>query len=198
MSDVTVVGVIAPSCFLQDIQTDVPHMQSVTIPADKAHYSKDLWRAISAKQVFRLQPGQAIVRPGQTSGPSASERDLRERADRLEQENVGLRKQIADQNAALAGQADDFKRAMAAQQERLDSILKLLANGVAVAQPVASGSGPRVVMSDVVADEIPTFIPAVITPEKAEARIETRRSEADNPDLAGAAGKLRELRRGKQ
>jgi len=52
--NVVVFGISPDTVMLEDIQMDVPHSTSVTIPEDLALKSKDLWRALSQRRIFRL------------------------------------------------------------------------------------------------------------------------------------------------
>lgn len=52
--NVVVFGISPDTVMLEDIQMDVPHSTSVTIPEDLALKSKDLWRALSQRKIFRL------------------------------------------------------------------------------------------------------------------------------------------------
>lgn len=187
--DITVLGLVGGSHFIEDIQTEVPLGHQVTIPADKALRSKDLWRGISSRQLFQIRvlPNQPPTPP---SVDPAIEQDLRTKVQRLEVENQALRDQLTNQQMMMVTQQAESQKAMIAQQSRLDDIVRMLSTGIQVTH-VATGTttaNPGVV------DEIPAYIPSVITPEVAETRIETKMEEAQNSGLSGAAGKLRELR----
>lgn len=180
-ADVTVLGLMVPTCLLGDIAMDVPHGQVVVIPADKALRSKDLWRCIGQKLLFRMQGGPG--RPYAPVGTGVSPDVLLSRTENLEEESRQLRS------------------ALAAQTEKLDAILSLLQSGTPwVAGPQASGAHvAKVSAAEVVASEAPTFIPSAIAPQNAETRIEPRESEGESVSVLGAAEKLRELRqKGKQ
>lgn len=187
--DITVFGLTMPTYVIQDIQMDVPHGLTVTIPADLANRSKDLWRGISARQLFQIRttPNSHPT----TSTPSPAERELRDKCAQLETENTDLRRQLAESNAARIAQQAESQKALLAQQDKLTTIIEMISKTTfPVLGPVSGHPLPGVAT---IVGDAPTFIPSVITPENAEARIETKQAEAENT-LAGASSKLRELR----
>lgn len=176
---------------IEDIQVDVPQGVQVTIPAEKAHKSKDLWRAINQKQLFlfRSGPHTPMLAPVST----AVERELREKNQRLEAENQELRVQLHQQQTEAQKSMQDTQKLMASQQERMDSLLKMLTSGAVFSQ----GPAPRVVgvVDDTVIDgSAPAYIPESITPKTAESRIETKTEQSGSTGVSGAAGRLREMR----
>lgn len=178
-SDVTVFGLLVPTCVLHDIGMDVPHGETVVIPAEKAQRSKDLWRSIGQKQIFRLMQGPQSKKPFPPLDPHIL--PIPDRTKELEAENQAL------------------KTALSTQAAKLDTILSLLQAGIPLSALTAAPRASTAPVSQVVGGEAPAFIPSSITPENSEARIEPKRAEVDNTDVSGAAGKLRELRqKGKQ
>jgi hypothetical protein len=184
MSDVTVLGVLVPTVVLGDIGMDVPHGEVVVIPAEKAEKSKDLWRAVSQRQLFRIMAGPharglPLPQEGAALVPSAG--ILVERARALEEENQALRE-------ALVRQEREFQSAQRQNDGKLDAILTMLSNGIPVVAGVTVPKGSEV------SGEAPAFIPTSILPENSKVRIEPNRKEVDGSGLAAAGGKLRELR----
>jgi hypothetical protein len=173
--NVVVFGLRTPTCILHDLGIDVPHGVSVAIPGDRAYESKDLWRAIGQKHLFRLNPG-SHGGPGVPPPIPAPEPKVVPKVPSLEEENKALKEALVD------------------QAKKLDSILTLLQSvGASIPASPAVTLAP-VSRPQVVASEVPTFIPSSITPENSEMRIEAKRGESDDGAVSGAAGKLRELR----
>jgi hypothetical protein len=184
--DVRVFGLVAPQHVIEDIAIVVPHGREIVIPADKAGRSKDLYRAINQKCIFKLPDPPAPVH----QAPITHVKDdilqqrcqfLEARNRLLEEENAGLRESL---------------RAAMSQQAQLDSILQAVKNvtvvgGYGVA-PVAAA--PREELADGTA---PQFIPGDIAPKNAEARIDLVTTEADDSSsVSDAAARLRKMRKG--
>lgn len=186
--DIQVLGLEAVTCFLEDIGMDVPHGVTVTIPAAKAHTSKDLWRAISQKRLFHLQAGPGMTFP---TVPRASEpvglEAIREQTQSLVEENQRLRRALEAKDSEV--------------QTKLDIILACLQAGVPLATALPGRTLPAVVAAaptEVVSGEVPTFIPSQIKPENVDARIITKAEESVGAGVASAASALRKMRRGSQ
>ena len=195
MSDVTVFGLVSGTHVIEDLGMSVPHGHTITIPADKAQKSKDLWRAIGQRNLFLIQSGPYLHRtvnvaagaipPAPTHVPM--DKSFLDRQRALEEENQQLRD-------ALQRQRLEAQSAEQRQQAKLDTILDMLKTGIpTMGVQAAPGSSPQA-PTRAVADDAPTFIPAVIRPEPVESRIEAKHAESDTT-LSGASDKLRELRR---
>lgn len=180
---IAVFGLISPTVLLEDIQMDVPFETTVVIPSEQAMRSKDLWRAISSKQVYQLSKSpNAVPYPTQ-------EQELRTRIRELEQENEDLRSRL------LAKHAECDKYSV--QQTMLETILqKLTVPHTLPLTVAATQAAPVTVDMGAVAGDVPMFIPSNITPEVVETRIETTKSETETP-VSDAQSKLREMRRKK-
>lgn len=185
--DIRVFGLVAGTHVLEDIGMDVPHGREVTIPAEKAARSKDLYRAINQKKLFVLpsQPPPAQAPLGHISDSLLQERNhfLEERNKQLEEENRGLREAL---------------RAAIAQQDRLDRILKAV-EAVKLPETIyvnggagAAQAAPREEIADGAA---PHFIPAEIAPRDAETRIDSQRESVESSGVSAAAERLRKMRR---
>lgn len=188
--DVKVYGMVVGTHLLEDIQMDVPFQCTVVIPAEKANRSKDLWRAISQKLLLQLNSGMNLGGPPAPlpiADPTLKDRiaTLEKEKVQLEKENRELRSQLEANQARLNARPETED-----QSAKLDKILGLLASGI----PMGTQPGLLPKVSDVVADDVPTFIPSSITPENVEARIEAASTEAESPGVSGAAKTLRELR----
>lgn len=183
--DIKVIGLVMGTHVLEDIGMDVPHGATVTIPADRATRSKDLWRAISQKLLFQIQTGpgsgyvptppRALPVPGDVL--QARVHELEARNKRLEEENKTLR---------------DALQASLAQSSKFDAIMVAIQQqGLA---PRVGAIGP-VVGVDVADGTAPQFIPAEIAPKGAETRIDVVKKESGDSDVSAAAGQLRKLRK---
>lgn len=198
VGDVTVVGLDPSTTVLYDIGMDVPARKVVTIPAEKAASSKDLWRAINQRRLFQLHAGpvnSTPVRPAPL--PSTGYQALQDKCRNLETENARLREAVSALQERLNNQPQPVGVVMDA---RLDQILDLLRSGVVTASPSDAPARPtRKAAPQVVEVEAPTFIPNEIKPKNVEGRITEVRSEtSDNTALDSAASALRKFRAGKQ
>lgn len=176
MNDVRVVSLIGSTVHLLDISFDVPQGQTVTVPADKAARSKDLWRLIAQKQLFRLNPGPGAPEP--PPPPPMSD------ADRLREEN----RLLLDQNRLLRQAIDN-------QGGKLDAILARLESQSVVVAPQQAGV-PVKATSDLVEIETPTYIPTEIKLKDVTGRVEVKAEMTEGSGVEGAGAALRKLRRG--
>ena len=193
MNDVRVIGLIwGTSVVIQDIGESVPHGVTVTIPAAKAAKSKDLWRLLSQKQLFRLNPGPfQEYPPGFPVPPLPDNTEL----DRLREE----KRQLEEQNRLL-------KQTIDQQGGKLDTILGFLENArlapspVVVAPQTVSGAPQAPVARDngVVDAGVPTYIPSQIKPQGVESHVEVQKETAEGNSTARAGAALRKLRQKKE
>lgn len=187
--DVTVVGLMVPTCVLADIGMDVPHCQTVTIPGDKALKSKDLWRCIGQKSLMRLSGGLGGPLPPVMG--EVSRDTLLQRTEALEEEN----RQILSLVQQLLDRTGHLEKELGGKLDQVLSKLNNLQVGT-LGQAVSSLSPTQA--SDAVSGDAPMFIPGSITPVGATVRIEQSQSETDTKGVSEAAGKLRSIRRTKQ
>lgn len=190
--DIHVFGLVAGTHLLEDIGMDVPHGKTVTIPAEKAGRSKDLWRAISQKLLFKVPgPNGAYLPQTHVAPPHAVKDDvLQSRVQFLEIRT----KQLEDENAQLRAAL----QAAFSQKESLDAILAAI-EGVKRTPVVVMGgqSLPAARAVEELADgAAPQFIPEQIAPKDASTRIDLVKQESTAPELSDAATRLRKLRRG--
>ena len=185
VGDVTVVGIDAATVPLTDIGMDVPHGHAITIPADLATMSKDLWRAIGQKRLFQLHSGPTATRP--QVHPGTNVEPSQDRLRTLEAENQQLREQVAHLEA---GQADG--------NLKLDRILSLLQSTGGVApRPNARESTPARPAYEVVDEAVPLFVPDFKPKDAGESRlVEVQAESTDGSGLGSAAEALRKMRRG--
>lgn len=187
VGDVRVIGLVAGSHTIEDIGRDVPHGETVTIPADQAFRSKDLWRGISQKCLMQMPLIAATPSyvPPQQALP-APERQ------RLEGHIRNLEAQLRSMAAENLGLKEELRRASEAQAQKLDTILAALQNGI----PVAVGLGASRVAApkqEVADGSAPTFLPSEIKPKDVSVHIEIQ-GEAAPSELSNAAERLRQMR----
>ena len=167
---------------------DVPHGREVIIPADKAARSKDLWRAISQKCIFKMPniPPPARGPLGHVGDSLLQERlvFLEQRCKQLEDENTTLRESL---------------RSALAQGDRLDTILSAIQSMPApqVVHVNGHGSAPAAPREEIADGTAPQFIPSEIAPKDAETRIDTKRETGDSSNVNVAAERLRKMRQGR-
>lgn len=191
IGDVTVVGLDTSTVVLLDIGMDVPHRVVVTVPADRATVSKDLWRAISQRRLFQLHAGPATQAPVRPVAPPVASDAWQSKCRVLEAENAQLRSRVAELEAHVCPVVPTSD-----STGKLDEILALLHSGKAV---VTAGQAPaaRAEQRGVVEVDVPAFIPTEIKPKDIEGRmaeVQSETSEATN--LGSAASALRKFRRG--
>ena len=188
--DVRVVGLVAGNHLIEDIARDVPYGSVVSIPADLALISKDLWRSISQKFLYQLPTiptTQAVsIMPDEKQRLEHYAKELEGHVSRLESENRDLKEQ-------LKGWQEKSDAMMAG---KLDSILAMLQSGV----PVQGGAFVRGNDSSqrevpMVDGSAPTFLPSEIRPKDLEARIDVQPASSSS-GVSEAAERLRKLRKG--
>lgn len=211
--DVTVIGIDTSTTVLFDIGMDVPHRAVVTIPANLASLSKDLWRSLSQRRIFQLHAGpvgQPFTR--QNVLPNASFEALQDKCQRLETENAELRNTLENMHRVVANHKQELEacrqelaaKAPVSLDPRVDEILGLLRSGVVTGTGTGTGVPQGAVVkpsikSTVVEVEAPVFIPAEIKPKSVEGRIAEVQSEtSSNTNLGSAADALRKMRQGRQ
>jgi hypothetical protein len=174
--DVTVYGLTMGHCYIEDISVLVPHNTVVTIPAEQAYRSKDLWRAISQRRIFQLRTG-----PGQVSWPVSS-------------------------SVPVAGQDGVLMEALAEQKAMNEALLAILTEQRAAIRDLTAAIGnlrssqPVAVSTvtnsgDTVDGAAPTFIPSVVMPDVREQRIQGNSGQSDDTGVADARKRLRAIRR---
>lgn len=180
IGDVQVVGLVPETVPLADIGMDVAHGVVVTIPADLASNSKDLWRAINQHRVFRLQAGPNPVNPRLAPHLPNDTQQLQDRLVIVERENAELR-------AALG-----FERS------KFDEILGLLRAGV-MATPGAPALASKFAAATpdlgVVEVATPTFIPSTIKSDSSESRVTVQEGASESGAVSDARSALRKMRR---
>ena len=202
VGDVTVVGLDPSTAVLRDIRMDVPHRVVVTIPADLATVSKDLWLAISQRRLFQLHAGATSTNPVRPFvSPTVVQESWQERCRHLELENARLK-------AALSQSAVEPKvvqvvyetpAAPAISTDKLDEILSLLKSGALTVAALSDSRGSTigsVRTTGVVEVDVPAFIPTKIKPKDIEGRlVEVSSETSDSSSLGSAADALRRFRK---
>jgi len=207
MSDVVVTHVRTGTWLIEDIGIDVPHGVIVTIPADKALQSKDLWRAISQRILFRFHPGPIHKEAPAPSAPVAAPaplpklpdatpylapeqiaRALSEHGDflreALDMRDSSLHAVLLSQQETIKSLQDSLRDIMTAVQERT----------VAAARGHESAAGPAR-SPDQVSTEVPMFIPSTIKPKDVdEAHVNVQTDAQEGSGVAGASSALRKMK----
>ena len=198
-ADVRVLGLVNPSHLVEDIRVGVAFGSTVIIPAEKAAVSKDLYRSISQKCLFRLpsagpppatyaggpkKPAAPVVTAADTTEIQRRLQLLETRNKDLENESKKLRAQLKNDQTQTQGTLEAILEAVKSAPQQVI----VQANG-AVAAAVAKG--------EVASGEAPTYIPEVIKPEDSEARIESQQESAAS-DVTDVAKRLKKLRQGNQ
>ncbi len=217
MADVVVFGIDNETVPLYDIQMDVPHQCVVTIPEDKAHLSKDLWRAISQRRLFRLGPDtnpntHKFLPTPPPMVPSTKADVLTDRVlaqgdeiARLEglltQEQEAKKallndnRSLLEENAVLRTKVESLEATLN-DQGKLDEILTLLRTKPVVLTVSAQGTDKATGKSsgDLVEVETPTFVPSEIKRDDLDTRVEVRSETSKGGSVAGATSALRKLK----
>lgn len=204
MSDIVVANVRTGICMIEDIGVDVPHGVIVTIPADKALHSKDLWRYISQGILFRFHPG-AIHKGVAPEAPSAPA-PLPDLPTQTPYKSPEVLVQALYDHGELLRQALDSRdvavhAVLLAQHHTLTEMRQSLLDVQALlkdrpGQVIIRASGEQVAASTAVSGEVPMFIPSTIKPtdiDDAHVNIETDSQEGSG--VAGAASALRKIRK---
>jgi len=183
------------SHLIEDIGVLVPQGVVVSISADQAYRSRDLWRAISQNLVFRLKSGPAPASMG-TPQPLP---DVTKDTSLLVEQNRLLMASLEEQrtqNAALLSAVDQQRRVLEMLAEKVSTqkveVQYTHAPGNAIAPTT-----PKVEGTIVSGPEVPMFIPSSIKAENSKTRIATNRDESE-ADLEEARNKLRQLKALKQ
>lgn len=178
--DVTVVGTVMGSHVIEDIGYTVPQGIVVTIPADIALRSKDLWRALSQNQLLRLHNGPINLPPRQAPPPPPIEVPITPQTEQLLE---AIKRERAENQ--------DLRRALADQTGVLKQILGAIQQGTL---PQRAAAATKAAHKDASESDAPTFIPSEITPKDAWSRIAPQSDEQQADNVTDAASKLRTLR----
>ena len=195
MNDVKVMNVKTGTVMIEDISVDVPQGVVVSIPADKALRSKDLWRKISQRLLFRFHggsihsgmpmPATPVVPTPVPEAPAVPVQPSTVHA--LEEQNRMLRE-------TLEQREEIFVAALLAQQGRHEEILSAV-RGIAAGGPLSSGSGARTsTVDEGIPGDAPIFIPSTIKSKDLEAHVNVQQDEGGADGVSAATLALRRLR----
>lgn len=201
--DVIVCGV-ASDHVVEDIAFPVPKGVPTRIPGDKAHRSKDLWRAISQNILFRLTvlPGKKPQEGSEQTTSQNSVSDLQRQLDSLREElsavtteRDSLRYELLSAVAANSVLKSDVERLTVELKTRseADGKLDLILQEVRNRSRVVEGSGKTEGVQTPDMAEAPMFIPSTIRPEGVTERITVKEESAESSSVSKASNKLREL-----
>lgn len=185
---ILVFGLDTETVFLDDIQMDVPHARTVVIPEDKAVRSKDLWRALSQKRIFRLSHDPNLSFLAATQAPAPPEKaPVVEAARRpLEASEVTA---LREENACLRAQVAETQQL----REQVGEILELLRSSPRTAPAATPKSKSKA--KAVVSVDAPAYIPSQIRQEATEVRVEVSSEMNQGGAVSGATETLRRLRK---
>lgn len=208
----TVVGMVTGTHIIEDLRITVPYRVAVTIAAEDVLRSRDLQIALQQKKIFPLQnnlgglkvrghPQPRAVPPPVTPTTIVAEADPRA-LDALTASQDDLRRAIAsseEHNAKLeaaleASQSEkaEIKGALETTTQQFSEVMEAI-KGLQAGGGVVSAAGTS--GSEVVGGDVPTYIPDVIKPKNADARISVKEEASTATSVDGSANKLRELRR---
>lgn len=200
--DVRVIGLVAGTHVIEDIGRDVPHGGTITISAEEAYRSRDLWTGISQKCLMQLPliaatptyipPGPPVSSYPQLPPPQPPQPPDLEKP-RLEATIRGLESQVQALAAENTAIKDELRRGVQDQSQKLDTILAALQNGVPMAVQVASAE--RALKPEIADGSAPTFIPSEIIPKDVTVRLDIQGESSSASDVASAAERLRKMRK---
>lgn len=188
MGGITVVGLVAGTHYIEDIQVSVPHKVAVFIPIDAVVRSKDLYRALGQKAIFKLDGG------GYDPTPNTPVQDDGRIAELVEANRV-LTQQLAEQqvlNSGLQMCLVTIQQQMATIQAGVVRLEQRPAGNVMLADPGLVAKS----LSEAVGRDAPMFIPSEITPKNVSTdQIQVSTQTTEGTSLSAAGSKLRELRK---
>jgi len=173
----------------------VPHQVAVFIPADLAHRSKDLYRALQQGKIFQLTGGSGLAVQSPSSSPLPapvpSNNDTPKELTALRVENSRLQTELA----TARQENKTLREEVSAMQQQLGEILGALGRIEAGGITVAGLPGEMVAAaaSEVVGGDVPTFMPD-LKDDNAKTNIQVEKSKTEGSSVADAASKLKGLR----
>lgn len=193
MAVIRVVGIVdGKTQVIEDIQVAVPYRVPVEIPMEKAHISKDLWRMLGQRLIFKLDGGpidrlMVVEEAPQKLSPSptpvavsvVAEDSVKKRLSQVERENESLKSSLVEQGRMLEAILQAVKSPVVVQQ--------VVSTPTSVAPP-----------TEVVDEGVPMFIPSQIKPEIGDSKIEVQKSATGSTAVSEASEKLKKLRQQKQ
>lgn len=208
-------GMVHPEHYISDLDIHVAHAKEVSIPFERASWSRDLAHAIQQKSVVKKRiltlqepdlkaPPKARVthkKPAPVRKEHTEPVSKPDRAEKMLEKSLQENAQLKEMNAQLA---ETTKLLLARQDVLIDKLSEFIERPV---QVVSSGHGNPVVPSskvhkDTYVDEdVPTFVPSTIRSGKAKASEGTdvtSKSKAASKGLNDAASALKSLRKGKK
>lgn len=199
MTDIVVTFTRTGTYMIEDIDVAVPHGHIISIPAEKALPSKDLWRAISQRILFQFHPGS--IHKGVTTPttldplPKPPEPTVYKAPEALvtalHEHGEILREAMELRDASLYA-------VILAQQDVLDELRKSVEEMKVLLRERPVGVMSRAMsieMSTGVSGEAPIFIPSTIKPKDVDdAHVNVQTDSQEGTGVAGAASALRKIR----
>jgi FtsZ-binding cell division protein ZapB len=195
-ADITVMGLVEGIHILEDIQIGVPKGVVVTIPADLAYRSRDLWRALSQRVIFQVAGSPSPNRPVVP---------YQQEIDELKKKNLALQGQIEVlrgevqtlrvDNESLRNENTGHRE----QRGKLDEILSLVKGGL-IGTLVATNSGQSTkAVSSVIDAGVPLFIPDSIRPKDVQTdNMTVEKDSSAASSVTDASSKLKSFKRKSQ
>ena len=191
LGDVVVVGMVQDRHVIADISFNVPYGIDTTIPGALAAQSKDLWRDIGQRKLFK-KPSAVMPAPHPVSHKAPPQNNKQLEA---------LSKQVAElqrENKELVASIRAKESSESRLEMKLEALLDAVKNGITMAPgTVTPGVAAPVAKAVPLVDgSAPTFLPSQIKMEDVEARIDVQ-GESSDSNVSDAAAKLRALRKKK-
>lgn len=195
---ITVTAVITGGYNIDDLQLHVPCRIATYIPADDMLRSKDLYRGLSQRLLFKLDGGSAYTTEALARVPDEN----LVRISQLEAETRGLKGQLdssAATNKALQGLLEGLQSQMMGIQQGIERIeakgISVIGTSVTFSTPPTPSVSTPVTKDDDVVMDVPVFLPKEIKPKGVETQISTESQTVSGASIGAAEGKLRELRK---
>lgn len=198
MSAIRVIGLVSGSHIVEDIGVSVPYGETVEIPGDTAHRSRDLWRAISQKSL--VQVSMAVTQQAQYVDLDRVKR-LEAYISELESKLSSAMTKISTLEAA-ARETSKSPEPNSETESKLDLILKALqtSNGLGLSHQAHIGVShafEKYGSKEIVDTSIPQFLPSEIVPKDLDVQLTAQEEASSSTGVSGASNKLRQLRKGK-
>jgi hypothetical protein len=203
MNDVKVINTKTGTILIEDIFVDVPHGVVVSISAEKAHRSKDLWRLISQRLLFQFHGGSihsaaphGMPHPAPLPVPTVAAppppvptaaAPPTALVSALEEQNRLLREEMSHRDQAFAA-------VLIVQQERFNEMAALIRGVSAGSGGASSAARAEKPASDAPSGDAPLFIPSTIKPTDVKDYVNVQKDEGQAGGVGAASAALRKIR----
>lgn len=210
-------GQVHPEHYISDLGETIPYKQEVSVPYERAQWSRDLSHAIQQGSVTKKrvvtvrEPEERLSKRSVSSTPRKAPQNRkahRPKAPEPTPEKAPQSLEILERSAEENENLRQMNQQLVATTERLlerqDLLIEKLSEYIDRPVQVVSGTAPvrRSAVSDAVYedDDIPTFVPSKIRSGKAKASEGSEvqsDSKAASKQLSDATDALKSLRKGK-